>query len=514
MLIRRAEIDGARIDVRCAAGRIRAVAPRLAPLPGEPILDAAGGALLPGLHDHHVHVLAWIAARRSVRCGPAEVRDAAELGRRLREAPHPDGWVRGVGYCESVAGNLDRTALDAWVPGRPVRVQHRSGSLWIVNSAALARLGLDGASGVPDGVERDARGRPTGRLFHLDAWLRDRWPAPPPPDWRAVARDWARMGVTGATDATPSNGPAEWALFTGAMRRGELPQRIILMGGPDLPAVQAVPAAQAVPARPTGRDATRAGGGGEAFGRPTRGALKIRLTDPELPAFDGFCDRVARAHAVGRPVAVHCVTRAELVLTLAVLEEVGTVPGDRIEHAGIAPPETVDAVHRLGAAVVTQPHFVRERGDAYWRDVDPADRPWLYRCRGWLDAGVSLAAGTDAPFGDADPWAAMRAALDRRSRGGRTLGPAEALDPEAALALFTSPGEAPGAAPRAVTPGAPADLCVLDRPWRRAREHLDAGLVVATVRAGTLLWSASDDRERAGTPRAPVLNGLRAPGAS
>ena len=51
-----------------------------------------------------------------------------------------DGWVRAVGYHEAVAGPLDRAALDEVSPPVPVRVQHRSGVLWTLNSAGLARM--------------------------------------------------------------------------------------------------------------------------------------------------------------------------------------------------------------------------------------------------------------------------------------------------------------------------------------------------------------------------------------
>ena len=66
------------------------------------MVDAAGGALLPGLHDHHVHLMAMAAARDSVDVGTAGL--AA-----LRTAPGDD-WVRAVGYHESIAGPLDRDA--------------------------------------------------------------------------------------------------------------------------------------------------------------------------------------------------------------------------------------------------------------------------------------------------------------------------------------------------------------------------------------------------------------------
>src|SRR5262249_60460726 len=82
-------------------------------------------------------------------------------------------WLRGVGYHESVAGPLDRGLLDRLVPERPLRIQHRSGAEWSLNSAGLRRLDLATA---PAGVERDTTGEPTGRLRRVGDWLRDHLP--------------------------------------------------------------------------------------------------------------------------------------------------------------------------------------------------------------------------------------------------------------------------------------------------------------------------------------------------
>jgi predicted amidohydrolase YtcJ len=279
-----------------------------------------------------------------------------------------------------------------------------------------------------------------------------------------VGRQLAENGVTGATDATPGNAAAELGLFAEAVATGALPQRLVVMGSPSLPE----------PSDP----------------RIERGAVKIVLAEHDLPAFDTLCDEIAQAHASARPVAVHCVTRAELVLAVGAFAAAGARAGDRIEHASIAPPDVVKLLADLPLTVVTQPNFVRERGDAYAVEVESGDRPWLYRCRGFDDAAVPLGGGTDAPFGEPDPWAAMRAAVDRRTAGGLRVCPAEALDPERALALFTTRADAPGAAPRRVEVGAPADLCLLDRPWSRARERLSRELVAATIRDGRLLYRA------------------------
>ena len=71
--------------------------------------------------------------------GPAQIRGARALSAALAKAPvDSSGWRRAVGYHESVAGDLDRMALDALAPQGLVRVQHRSGSMWIVMSKVEA----------------------------------------------------------------------------------------------------------------------------------------------------------------------------------------------------------------------------------------------------------------------------------------------------------------------------------------------------------------------------------------
>jgi predicted amidohydrolase YtcJ len=184
---------------------------------------------------------------------------------------------------------------------------------------------------------------------------------------------------------------------------------------------------------------------------------------------------------------VHCVTEVELVFALAGFRECGGRSGDRIEHAAVTPPALLHDLAELGLQVVTQPHFIRERGAAYRRDVPEVEQPWLYRGRGFLDAGVPLAAGSDAPFGSADPWQAMRAAITRTTTDGAVLGVSEALNPEQALGLFLGPLDQPPA-PRRIGAGAAADLVLLDRPWQAARQLLKRTMVRLTLAAGEVIY--------------------------
>ncbi|ARS25898.1 hypothetical protein KC8_01125 [Sphingomonas sp. KC8] len=171
---------------------------------------------------------------------------------------------------------------------------------------------------------------------------------------------------------------------------------------------------------------------------------------------------------------------------LAAIETAGVHPGDRIEHCGVAPPDIIAWIARLGLTVVTQPHFVAERAAAYRVEVDPVDRPFLYPLRSLKAAGIRVAAGSDAPFGGLDPWAAMAAAVTRPDG----LGPEEAVTPEKALALFTGTASDPGGAAREVAVGQIADLCLIDRPWKIARRDLAAVTARAAFVGGAPIYDA------------------------
>jgi predicted amidohydrolase YtcJ len=119
--------------------------------------------------------------------------------------------------------------------------------------------------------------------------------------------------------------------------------------------------------------------------------------------------------------------------------------------------------------VVTQPSFVAERGDQYLAEVPATDLADLWRGRSLVEAGVMVAAGTDAPFGTSDPWLAIRAAVRRVTISGQTVGAKEAVSLKTALTWWWGTGRFP-ATPRDLKAGAPADLVILSVPLREAVE--------------------------------------------
>lgn len=430
MLIRRATLlDGSVVDIRVDT-RIDEVAPALEPADGERVLDAALGLVIPGLHDHHVHVHSAAAAADSVRVGVGEVHDGDDLARVLAAAEvGEDGWIRAVGYHEVVAGSLDRHGLDALSPAVPVRIQHRSGILWTLNSAGLAAVGL---ADHPDGRLRSADRSWSDALKRRDTSVDD------------LSRRLCRYGVTGITDATPDLDITDMVLLAEVHRRGGLRQHVHHLAP---------------------------------------GKRILHDEDLDLGELTGW---IGRRHDEDAPVALHCVTAAQLIVSLAALTDAGVHPGDRIEHAAVVPDDQLDVLAGLGVTVVTQPNFVAERGDQYLADVPAEEHHQLWRLASLLEAGVPVALSTDMPFGDGDPWAVLRAAVHRRTPSGAVLGEREQVSARTALDLFLGGPIEPTRA-RTVAAGQPGDLCVLTAAPEDVLRDLDAKLVAATVIDGQVV---------------------------
>lgn len=171
-------------------------------------IDVAGGLVLPGFVDGHVHVTMTGAAMLK-----AHLRGSGsleEIQRRVRRwaDEHPDEpRVLGTNWvCSDVPARPTKEMLDCIVPDRPVYLEaHDFHSSW-VNSAALTELGIDDDTPDPLGGEivRDPdTGEATGHLLETASaeWV---WPllanVKDPVRERHIAtalEAFARAGITG-----------------------------------------------------------------------------------------------------------------------------------------------------------------------------------------------------------------------------------------------------------------------------------------------------------------------------
>ncbi|BCY10744.1 amidohydrolase [Actinoplanes sp. L3-i22] len=179
--------------------------------PKTEVVNLAGGALLPGFQDAHVHPVP--AGLQLTGCDLAAVHGLddyrALIAAHVRDHPGP-GWVLGSGWYGDVfpGGFPDRHELDRLIPDRPAAfLSHDAHGAW-VNSAALARAGIGRDTADPHGgaIHRDAAGEPTGMLSDAASDLVMR--LVPRPDraaqehaLRTAQRHLHALGITGWQDA-------------------------------------------------------------------------------------------------------------------------------------------------------------------------------------------------------------------------------------------------------------------------------------------------------------------------
>ena len=454
-------------SVRCENGAVVEIGHELAPQPGDRVIDAHHCALVPGLHDHHIHLFAAAAARASIDCaGKTKATLIAALKDATPRATATDG-LRAVNYHESIAGPLDRTLLDQWIDHLPLRIQHSTGQMWFLNSRAIAELGFDTPRyKTHKGIERNPDGSATGRLFRADDLLTANQQRTAP-SLAALSAELASFGITSVTDTSFNNSDHEFDLLASKQNSGELLQHVRLMGNASLSS--------------------------KAQDYIHTGELKLLLDEAALPDIDALIDTVRQTHSRDRSIAIHCVTRIELAVALSVFTETGT-RGDRIEHASVLPANTLAQMRELGLTAVTQPGFVYAKGDRYLNELSRSEITELYRLKSLADQNIPFALSSDAPYGPINPWLNMQSSVDRKSSSGNTLSGSEALTQEQALLAYCGLPHAP-ATPRHINIGSVADLASLNGPWKKVRENLAGTQASVTVRAGGLIHEGGGKTE-------------------
>ena len=473
---------GTRADVTDAAAR------------GARAMDFGAQAVIPGLHDFHIHLPALARARVALQLDDAA--DGAEVAARLRAAAgrtQRDAWIIGRGWSEAHTASMPAGALAAAVGERLAYLSSHDGHSGWASPAAMRLAGVGAGTADPSGgrIERAADGTPTGILretaLDLVAPLvselqGERLRAP----LDATLRELASLGLTGASEAgdyTDRNGiGADAAMgdsYSALTDLGDLVDgRLRLTIG--MP-VDALAAAAARGLRTgdaiAGRRTMRVGWAKE-YADGALGSGTAALFD-ERSCGDGGSGipRVDDAHldqlfAVARPagigLAIHAIGDRAVAAVLdaagrADVRRPGT-PRDRMEHAQLVRRTDARRFAAVDMIASIQPiHAAADRDlvESCWDGRQDDAYAW----RALVDAGAQLAAGSDAPVESVNPWPGMFAAVHRRlpadHRG--DWRPAQALTITEALHAYTlGPARAMGADDEGhLRPGARADLAVL-----------------------------------------------------
>ena len=492
-------------------GRIAAVGP-LAALdrPGVRRVDLAGGTLLPGFNDAHVHVT-WLGhlLTRQVDVRIHVARDIpAVIGRlaeRARSTPR-GSWVEGVGYNEALlpeGRHLNRDDLDRASPIHPILVTRTCGHIAVANSAALRLAGVDAGTPDPPGgvIVRGPDGAPTGVLQETAMALVGR--LIPPPDAaateaaiRSAQAHQLSLGITSATD--PDVQPDQLAVYRAMDARGALAVRTNLLAGRRVGEVYN-PLPEAYVSDMLRVDSVKYfadGGMTSATAKISTPYREVGTTGVLIWDGEALAESMWEAHAAGLRIATHANGDVAIDQVLGVYERLAARrPGrrHRIEHLALPDPEHLVRCRALGVMVATQPVFLSAMGATFRRYMPERFYDRAYGVRAMLDAGLVVALSTDAPVvPDDNPLLGLRAALDRRDHAGVPLGSGQAITPEEALWSYTLAGAilSGDAGDRgSIAPGMWADLVVLSGdPLTTPPEDLPGLVVQQTYLAGRAVY--------------------------
>lgn len=424
------------------------------------VLDAHGGAVVPGFIDAHLHFVSGGLNMDRVNLLDAETVPAIEEKIRAFAAAHSDRpWVLGRGwyYTPFPGGLPTREQLDALVPDRPAYMTCYDGHTAWANTRALALAGITARTPDPPGgvVVKDPRtGEPTGVLKEAAKELMAKvLPQPARGDRlraiRNAVAEAGRLGITSVHEA--GTNAADLELFDEIQMAGALNVRVY--------------AALDVTKRMTEADA-------DAFG-----ALRSRYaSNPRIKvgAIKIYADGVIEAHtaallapysnkptegpadysseelqrivtmmdARGWQVMTHAIGDRAVRMTLDAYEKAAAVnPAQprgrrhRIEHAETIDPSDVPRFGRLNAIVSYMPFHANPSPAqmGVWRaNLGPerAARGWIVRTL--QKAGALMVFGSDWPVVSLDPRLEINMAVTRRTPEGT---PAEGWIPDEAISL-------------------------------------------------------------------------------
>ncbi|MBM4186806.1 MAG: amidohydrolase [Gemmatimonadetes bacterium] len=461
--------------------------------------DLAGAVVFPGFADAHYHLSGVGEREMTLNLEGTSTKEAflAKVKERVDQTP-AGAWVVGRGWIETFWTPPvfpTRQDLDAIAPDHPVMLTRADGHASIVNTRALEIAGVTKATPAPDGgaLNKTPAGELTGMLIDRAQGLVGRHlPAETPEQLDSMivigARRSAELGWTQVHDAGGS-----WAEI-GRMRRlyqaGQVKLRIYkAVGGPSPDADSLLAMGRSI---------------GEFGGRLTIRAIKTWIDGAlgsrgafllapyaDEPGSRGlitvdttrFRAMLVKALERGIQVETHAIGDGGNRLVLDMYQwafeavprgEKRADPKDprwRIEHAQIVDPGDIPRFKSLGVVPSMQPsHAI---GDLYFAPsrLGGGRLVGAYAWKAFLDLGLPLAGGSDAPVERGEPMIEFYAAVARRDIRGNAgpdslWHPEQKLSREQALKLFTGyPAYAAFEDDRrgTIAVGKWADFTILDR---------------------------------------------------
>jgi len=415
--------------------------------PDTRIIDLHGRLLLPGFNDAHVHFLQGGGSLITVQLGTAnsqvELRDRVAAFAKTLPA---GAWIRG-GLWDHQRWNPpappDHQLIDDACGDHPALLWRLDGHMALANALAMKLAGIDrNTKDVPGGeIDRDKDGNPTGILKDAATGLVERVMPPLSPEeqdraMEAAMHEAAIHGVTSVQNMADSSvdrtQPDVFREFQKYERAGKLTVRIYEAE----PVRDYKNLADTGIVAPFGDPYLRIGNlkafADGALGSETawmdepfaNNPTYSGLASPDLLDIEHFYDELRQADKAGLQISIHAIgDRANrTILDLYARLEKDNGPADRrprIEHAQHLHPADYARFAQLGVIASMQPYHAIDDGRWAITELGPERIKSSYAWKSLLDAGVTLAFGSDWPVAPLDPVMGIYAAATRRTLDGK-----------------------------------------------------------------------------------------------
>lgn len=433
------------------------------------VVDAKGGAVVPGFNDAHAHLINGGLALDQISLSDATTLEAIKDTIRVWAEAHPEReWITGRGwYYQPFNGTMPtRQMLDALVPDRPAYLVAYDGHTGWANTRALKAAGITRHTKSPAGGEivKDRRtGEPSGALKESAmALISAAAPQPTTEDRLAAIRAAIdashRYGITSVQDA--GGAPGDLDLFDRLRKRGELTLRVYqalradnTLSEGDLDALESVRVRYADdPLLKTGAIKLVADGVIEShtaamiepYANKASSTGEPRFTPAQLNKIVAMLDQR------GWQVMTHAIGDAAVRMTLDAYEAAAKAnPAPergrrhRVEHIETIDPADIPRFGKLGVIASMEPVHATPSptpGDVWSVNLgdDRAARGWMWNSL--AKAGARLTFGSDWPVMTLDPLKGLHVAVTRTTPDGLPEGgwiPSERLPIRKAIDAYT-----------------------------------------------------------------------------